>query len=140
MKHKPKAATFSSSSPPKGKGEKRSSPEAIDLKDCPLRLSEFAEIDHSKVVPRYYAGLWYYLIISSNIILNIIILHYIGKITIKTQDRAYSEMTSRSIIRGRGKRYCVAYYKGGGSDVSKFEDIDIIDSNELTYRGKIDFI
>jgi hypothetical protein len=64
MKHKPKS---SSSSPTKGKThgkgkEKGSSStngstETIDLKDCPLRLPEFAEIDPSKVVPRFSAGL-----------------------------------------------------------------------------------
>ena len=28
----------------------------IDLKDCPLRLPEFANIDHAKLVPRYTSG------------------------------------------------------------------------------------
>ena len=62
MKHKPKSTA---ASPPKGKsqgkgkdkGSSLSSSEPIDLKDCPLRLPEFAEIDHSKVVPRYSAGM-----------------------------------------------------------------------------------
>lgn len=35
-----------------GKGKDLSG-ETLDLKDCPLRLPEFAEIDHSKVVPRF---------------------------------------------------------------------------------------
>jgi hypothetical protein len=65
MKHKPKAtSSASSSSPPKGKGKEKSSPESIDLKDFPIRLSEFAEIDDSKVVPRYYAGLCYNILVS----------------------------------------------------------------------------
>ena len=28
----------------------------IDLKDCPLRLPEFANVDHAKLVPRYTSG------------------------------------------------------------------------------------
>ena len=28
----------------------------IELKDCPLRLPEFANVDHGKLVPRYTSG------------------------------------------------------------------------------------
>ncbi len=61
MKHKPKSSAGSSPTKGKtqGKGKDKgssSNSEPIDLKDCPLRLPEFAEIDHSKVVPRYSAG------------------------------------------------------------------------------------
>ena len=70
MKHKPKSSSSSAATKGKshGKGKDRSgdvgggggssTSEPIDLKDCPLRLPEFAEIDHSKVVPRYSAGSW----------------------------------------------------------------------------------
>ena len=30
--------------------------DSIDLKDCPLRLPEFANVDHTKLVPRYTSG------------------------------------------------------------------------------------
>ena len=30
--------------------------DSIDLKDCPLRLPEFADADHAKLVPRYTSG------------------------------------------------------------------------------------
>ena len=30
--------------------------DSIDLKDCPLRLPEFANVDHGKLVPRYTSG------------------------------------------------------------------------------------
>ena len=30
--------------------------DSIDLKDCPLRLPEFADVDHAKLVPRYTSG------------------------------------------------------------------------------------
>ena len=30
--------------------------DTVDLKDCPLRLPEFANVDHGKLVPRYTSG------------------------------------------------------------------------------------
>ena len=30
--------------------------DSVDLKDCPLRLPEFADVDHGKLVPRYTSG------------------------------------------------------------------------------------
>ena len=36
--------------------EKELRGDAIDLKDCPLRLPEFANVDHGKLVPRYTSG------------------------------------------------------------------------------------
>lgn len=64
MKHKAKSSSSSAATKGKsnGKGKDKpvgssSSSEPIDLKDCPLRLPEFAEIDHAKVLPRYSSGL-----------------------------------------------------------------------------------
>ena len=81
MKHtKNKANANTSSSPSKGKGErgkgksdvgnrdkerresigigsdKELRGDSVDLKDCPLRLPEFANSDHAKLVPRYTSG------------------------------------------------------------------------------------
>ena len=39
-----------------GNSEKELRGDAIDLKDCPLRLPEFANVDHGKLVPRYTSG------------------------------------------------------------------------------------
>jgi hypothetical protein len=70
MKHKPKSSSSSAATKGKshgkgsGKSADSSSSEPIDLKDCPLRLPEFAEIDHSKVVPRYSAGHCHTIIIT----------------------------------------------------------------------------
>ena len=36
--------------------EKELRGDSIDLKDCPLRLPEFANVDHGKLVPRYTSG------------------------------------------------------------------------------------
>ena len=36
--------------------EKELRGDSIDLKDCPLRLPEFANVDHAKLVPRYTSG------------------------------------------------------------------------------------
>ena len=36
--------------------EKELRGDSIDLKDCPLRLPEFANLDHAKLVPRYTSG------------------------------------------------------------------------------------
>ena len=36
--------------------EKELRGESIELKDCPLRLPEFANVDHGKLVPRYTSG------------------------------------------------------------------------------------
>lgn len=60
MKHKKNSFA---SSPPKGKGKGKdkstlgNSGETVDLKDLPIRLPEFANGDHAKVVPRYSAVL-----------------------------------------------------------------------------------
>ena len=39
-----------------GSSEKELRGDTIDLKDCPLRLPEFANVDHGKLVPRYTSG------------------------------------------------------------------------------------
>ena len=36
--------------------EKELRGDTIDLKECPLRLPEFADVDHAKLVPRYTSG------------------------------------------------------------------------------------
>jgi hypothetical protein len=66
MKHKKSNNSASAASPPKGKGkgkekEKSDIGETIDLKDLPLKLPEFANGDHVKIVPRYSSGILKYI-------------------------------------------------------------------------------
>jgi len=57
---KPRAKNLSSI---KGRGRDRNassvinfSSESFDLKDVPLKLSEFAELDHDNIVPRMWSS------------------------------------------------------------------------------------